>query len=288
MSVFRLKSDGSEAATPLDELRAEALVYGIVLELEMQLDGKSVSIPAPGDLKPLPTNTWPAQAQEILYELLTKHWLKMIEALNCERRALGQKPVGDPAFLAKWKANFEKAYYGRFRRSEQGRRVVDLLKAWRGSLIAEQRGWLLREDWGRIALFEPLLHSMRALGHDTGWGGIEPVEFFRLLTQAAQMLDTRIRSSKDASIGTGDTQLDLWIMQHGIMTGGTSPLTIREVNKQFVSKFRTITDDKLRNKFNKLGVAFKAAVTGKAAERYGTITGRNLIPYRRPPKKGRF
>jgi hypothetical protein len=46
MSVFRLKSDGAEAVTPLDELRAEAWVYGFVLELEMQLDGKSVSIPA--------------------------------------------------------------------------------------------------------------------------------------------------------------------------------------------------------------------------------------------------
>jgi len=247
-----------------------------------------VSTAAPGGLKPAGDTSLPAQAQDILHELITKHYLKLVEAVNRGRRTRGQKTIEDVAVLAKRQVDFEKAYYGKLRDSEQGRRVVDLLKAWRGSLIMEQHGWCSKEDSARIALFEPLLHSMRALGHDTGWGGIEPVEFFRLLTQAAQMLDTRIRSSKDASIGTGDTQLDLWIMQHGIMTGGTSPLTIREVNKQFVSKFRTITDDKLRNKFNKLGVAFKAAVTGKAAERYGTITGRNLIPYRRPPKKGRF
>ena len=51
-SVFRVKSDSTEPASPLNELRAEALAYGIALELEMQLDGTSVCIPAPGGLKP--------------------------------------------------------------------------------------------------------------------------------------------------------------------------------------------------------------------------------------------
>jgi hypothetical protein len=183
MSVFRLKSDGAEAVTPLDELRAEALVYGWALELEMQLDGTSVSIPAPGGLKPADDTSPPAQAQQILQELLTKHYLKLVEAVNCERRARGQKPIGDAAFLAKWKVDFEKAYYGKLRDSEQGRRVVDLLKAWRGSLIMEQQGWCSKEDSARINLLEPLLHSLRALGHDAGWGGIAPVEFFRLLAK---------------------------------------------------------------------------------------------------------
>jgi hypothetical protein len=59
----------------------------------------------------------------------SKYDLKMCEALNVERRARGLKPVGDPAKLAKKKADFEKAYYGKLRHSEKGRRAVDVLRA---------------------------------------------------------------------------------------------------------------------------------------------------------------
>jgi hypothetical protein len=259
MSVFRLKPDGTEAVTPLDDLRAEAFVYGWVLKLEMQLDGTSVSIPAPGGLKPLDDASPPAQAQEILYELLTKHHLKMIEALNCERRARGQKPIGDAAFLEKWKANFEKAYYGTLRESEQGRRVVDLLKAWRGSLIAEQRGWLLREDSARIALLEPFLQAVSTLD----------VEFFELLKRAALMLDTRVRSSK-ATFGAGDFDLNIWLLQYGITIAGTPTHTARELNEQFVLKFRSISDAKLREKCRKLGIPLKEDVRGAGSVRRKT------------------
>jgi hypothetical protein len=153
--------------------------------------------------------------------------------------------------LAKRQADFEKAYYGKLRDSEQGRRVVDLLKAWRGSLIMEQHGWCSKEDSARIALLEPLLHSMRALGHDAGWGGIEPMEFFRLLAKAALMLDTRVRSSK-ATFGAGDFDLNIWLLQYGITIAGTPTHTVRELNEQFVSKFRAITDKKLREKCREL------------------------------------
>jgi hypothetical protein len=55
------------------------------------------------------------------------------------------------------------------------------------------------------------------------------------------MLDNRIRSSKDRTIGTGDTDPDLWLLQYGLRIAGTPTHTVRELNEQFVSKFRSIT-----------------------------------------------
>jgi hypothetical protein len=179
--------------------------------------------------------------------------LKLVEAVNRERRARGQKTIEDAAVLTKRQADFEKAYYGELRDSEQGRRVVDLLKAWRGSLIMEQQGWCSKEDSARINLLEPLLHSLRALGHDAGWGGIAPVEFFRLLAKAALMLDTRIRSSK-ASFGAGDFDLNIWLLQYGIRIAGTPTHTVHELNEQFVSKFHSISDKKLHERLHELGI----------------------------------
>jgi hypothetical protein len=282
-SIFRLKSDSTEPASPLNELRTEALAYGIALELEMQLDGTSISIPAPGGLKPAGDTSLPAQAQEILQELLTKHYLKLVEAVNRERRTRGQKTIEDAAVLAKRQTDFEKAYYGKLRDSEQGRRVVDLLKAWRGSLIMEQHGRCSKEDSARIAWLEPLLHSMGALGHDAGWGGIEPVEFFRLLAKAAQMLDTRVRSSK-AIFGAGDFDLTIWLLQYGITIAGTPTHTVRELNEQFVSKFHRISDKKLHERLHELGIPHRDEARGKASPNYGKVLN---LPLQRK-KSGKF
>jgi hypothetical protein len=109
-------------------------------------------------------------------------------------------------------------------------------------------------------LLEPFLHAVRTLD----------VEFFQLLARAAKMLDTRVRSSKDANIGTGDTELDMWLLIYAMRIAGTPTQTARELNEQFVSKFRSISDDKLREQHCKpLGVPLKPDKRGKAAERYG-------------------
>jgi len=276
-SLFGLKNDiwGSdrppELAGILDEVRAEALVYGI--RVAFDVNPELIDSPELGDIsseEASAVGTYvPQQAQEILNEILTKHYLKLCDALNSERRARGLKPLGDPAKLAKQKADFEKAYYGRLRHSEKGRMAVDLLRAWRGAQIAQQRGWCQVTDSGRIAEIEPFLHAVRTLD----------VEFFKLLAQAAEMLDTRIRSSKDANIGTRDTNLDMWLLIYGMRIAGTPTDTARELNKQFVSKFRSISDDKLREHCKRLGVPLKPDKRGKAAERYGKITGtKKLIP----------
>ena len=179
-SLFRLKNDiwGSdrppELAGILDEVRAEALVYGF--RVAFDVNPELIGSPESGDISSEEASavgtSLPQQAEEILNEILTKHYLKLCDALNSERRARGLKPLGDPAKLAKQKADFEKAYYGRLRHSEKGRMAVDLLRAWRGAQIAQQRGWCQVTDSGRIAELEPFLHAVRTLD----------VEFLKLLS----------------------------------------------------------------------------------------------------------
>ena len=265
MSVFQLKNDIWESDRPpelagiLDEVRAEALVYGIRVAFEVnpeligspEADGiSSKEVSADGTLLP-------QQAQEILNEILTKHYLKFVEALNSVRGAHGQKPVGDPMKLAKQKADFEKAYYGRLRNSEKGRMAVDLLRAWRGAQIAQQRGWCQVTDSGRIAELEPFLHAVHTLD----------VEFFKLFWQAAKMLDTRIPSPKEPNIGTGDTDLRMWLLIYAFRIAGTCTHTVRELNEQFVSKFRSISDSKLRVICRKLGIPLKEDIRGAGSVR---------------------
>jgi hypothetical protein len=250
--IFRFV--GPDVAANLRELRAEAFAYGFVLALEGALQIEPAFFPK----KPPPV---PKRAQEILRELFSKHYLRLCEAVNDERRVQGQKPLGDANKLARRQADFEKAYYGKLRHSEKGRRVVDLLRAWHGGHIIAQFTKQPRPDRERIALLTPFLNAVRIL--DIG--------FLNLLADAAEMLDTRIRSSKDATMGTGDTDLDLWLLQYGMKIAGTPTHTARELNEQFVSKFRTISDKKLREKCRKVGIPLKEDKRGKAAVRYGRV-----------------
>ena len=107
-------------------------------------------------------------------------------------------------------------------------------------------------------MLSPFLNAVRAL--DT--------EFFKLLAQAAQMLSSRIYSSKDKAIGTGDTFLDKWLLEYALRIAGTPRHTIRELNENFVSKFRKIEDRDLRKRCRKLGVPPLQDVRGYWAVRY--------------------
>jgi hypothetical protein len=261
--VFRFAGDDepeSKSAKILQELRAEALAYGFWLEFNVWPDGIPVSRQegTGAHRKNLPIDkAFPKPAREILYELLSKHYLRLCDAVNAERCARGQKLIGDTAMLRKRHDNFERAYYGKFRHSEKARAAVDLLRAWHGSRIMEEHRPVKRIESEFIALFKPLTNAVESLD----------VEFLKLLPQAAQMLDARIRSSKDSSIGTGDTDLDLWLLQYGLRIAGTPTHTVRELNEQFVSKFRSILDAKLRAKCHKLGIPLKEDVRGAGAVR---------------------
>jgi hypothetical protein len=264
--MFRF-ADDSDVTQHARELRAEAFAYGINLDLRI----------FPGAIPPskkaklaLGIALPPKRAQEIIYELTSKHYLNMTEALNAARCARDEKPLGDPVILAKRQADFEKAYYGRLRHSEKARRIVDLLRAWHGRQITERwnkAGGEQLENRIQLVLLSPLLNAVRAL--DT--------EFFEILAQAMQMLETHVRSSKDSTVGTGDTHLDLWLLQYGMRIAGTATHTVRELNEEHVSKFRTMSDKDLRERCQYLVIPLKPDKRGTAAVRYSR-GGRSNVP----------
>jgi hypothetical protein len=110
-----------------------------------------------------------------------------------------------------------------------------------------------------MPLLAPLLNAVRALDTD----------FFKLLAEATEMLEKRIRSSKDSTIGTGDTQIDLWSLQYGMRIAGTATHTVRELNEEHVSKFHTMSDKDLRERCQYLVIPLKPDKRGTAAVRYG-------------------
>lgn len=259
--VFRFAGDAepeSESARILQQVRAEALAYGFWLEFDVCPGGipSSRQSSSPQNLVPM-DKAFPKRASEILYELLSKHYLRLRNAVNAERCARGQEQIGDAAMLRKRQDNFERAYYGKFCDSEKERAVIDLLRAWHGSRIMEEHRPVKRTESELIALFKPLMNAVESLD----------VECLKLLAQAAQMLDSRILSSKDPTIGTGDTYLDLWLLQYGLRIAGTPTHTVRELNEQFISKFRSIKDKQLREKCRRLGIPLKPDVRGAGSIR---------------------
>ena len=91
-----------------------------------------------------------------------------------------------------------------------------------------------------------------------------------------QILEARIASnSKGRSIGSGDLHLEKWLLEYAMKTGivarALSPHTARELNEQFVSKFRSISDKKLREKCKSLGIPLKPDARGRAAVRYRKV-----------------
>jgi hypothetical protein len=60
----------------------------------------------------------------------------------------------------------------------------------------------------------------------------------------------------------------MWLLIYAFRVAGTPTHTVRELNEQFVSKFRSISDKKLREKCSKLGVVLKPDARGTRAARY--------------------
>ena len=96
MSTFRFAGgDGpeSESAKILQELRAEAAAYGFWLELDVWPDGIPLCRQrgSPQNL-PIDKAFPPKRASEISTSF-SKHYWRLCDALNAERRARGQKPI---------------------------------------------------------------------------------------------------------------------------------------------------------------------------------------------------
>lgn len=193
--------------------------------------------------------------EEIMWESFAKYYPDLCEAIPGKETA---------AEISQWRRDYEKAYYGRCRKSEKKRKAFDFLRAFRNAAIWEQESGCPRKDSDRLLLLTPLLNALPTCENPNRLDA----EFFKGLAEAMQILDSRIKScSKGQNIGSGDLHLDKWLLEYAL-PGGRARHTARELNEQFVSKFRSISDDKLRQRCKLLGVPLKSDARGKASERW--------------------
>ena len=89
-------------------------------------------------------------------------------------------------------------------------------------------------------------------------------EFLQSLAKAIRIQGDRISLSKDKDVGE---QLDRWLLEYKLRTSGKAQHTLRELNEQFVSTFRSISDKKLRERCRQLDVPLTAHKRDNAAVR---------------------
>jgi hypothetical protein len=158
--------------------------------------------------------------------------------------------VGPAPRLTKWIDDYEKAIFGKNLRSPAERKAIIFLTGWR--LVAANRRTI--SDTDQIKLFGPVIDRLGKLD----------AEFSQYLTNAMHILNDRTSSSK----GTGE-HLDRWLLEYTLRNSWKAQHTVRELNDQFVSKFRCISDKELRERCRKFDVPLKPDKRGKAAARYG-------------------
>ncbi len=158
--------------------------------------------------------------------------------------------------LAEWLDQYEKATYP-CRSSESSverKNAICFLTSWRRETLAAQESGQKISDSDQIKLLSPLLTALGKLD----------AEFFKGLTEAVQILSNRIYNSKD---GSGQ-HMKKWLLEYKLWIGdGPWKHTVRELNEQFISKFYSITDRRLRIKCHQLDVPLKADVRGAGAVR---------------------
>jgi hypothetical protein len=158
------------------------------------------------------------------------------------------------ADLTKWSEDYEKAVFGNFRSREERKAVNFVLTRRREILLAAATGRTI-SDGDQIKLLDGRVKA--ALDN-------LDVEFSEYLAKAIHLVRDRISSSK----GTGE-HLDRWLLEYKLRISCRAQHTVRELNEQFVSKFRSISDKELRERCRKFDVPLKPDKRGKAAVRYG-------------------
>jgi hypothetical protein len=188
--------------------------------------------------------------KEIVFEIAAKDLLGFFGAHSCG---------ADKARMAKAKANHAKAYYGKLRHSEEGRRAFDFLRAWQNAAIFARESGRTVDQRKQIDLLAPLLDALNKF---------DP-RFFKNLAQAIEILEGRIKSAAKAQKSGGrDLHLEKWLIEYSIQIGVVAQHTARELNEHFVSKFRSISDHKLREKCRGLDIPLKPDARGTKAVRY--------------------
>jgi hypothetical protein len=167
------------------------------------------------------------------------------------------KYVGPRLLPAEFKQKYDVAYYEKLRHTEKKRKALEFLRQWyhRGAVRREVRQPTVGWDRTFFELLAPLLDALEK--RDT--------EFLEALTQAVRILEQRETSNRIKYPGS----LDKWLLEYGLFNGWSEIHTPHELNEQFVSKFRTITDKKLHEKLHELGVPHKDEPSGRASPAYG-------------------
>jgi hypothetical protein len=178
--------------------------------------------------------------------------------------------IGPPRlFGAKFAENYETAYYEALLHSPEKRRAFEFVRAWyHHAAIAQEAGRSMTSR-GFLTLLAPLFDAFEK--RDTN--------FFKGLVEAVRIVEQREKSNNIKYQGS----LDKWLLEYAAINGPMATHTARELNEQFVSKFHTTSDDKLRRRCNRLGVELKPDARGQGAVRYGKVTGKkaNTTPLRR-------
>jgi hypothetical protein len=152
--------------------------------------------------------------------------------------------------LAEWIDQYEKATYlcRSSSPSPEREEAISFLRSWRReTLIAQESGQKI-PDSDQIKLLTPLLSALGKLN----------AEFFKGLTEAVKILSNRIYNSKD---GSGE-HLTKFLLEYKLLFGPRKH-NARELNEQFVSKFRSISDKKLREKCKESGIPLKKGLAGR-------------------------
>jgi hypothetical protein len=174
------------------------------------------------------------------------------------------------------RSKYEKALYGKCRKSERKRRAFDCLNDWRRNVLAAQAdgGTLDLFDW--IVLLDPLIGAI------SGEAEIDE-EFLKGFWEAAQILNNRTYSSRNPDIGTA---IDKWLLEYksNLRWGNAAEYTPYKLNEQQISKFYSISDKKLHEKLHELKIPHRDELRGKANPNYGAQL--NLPRKRR--KKGKY
>jgi len=174
-------------------------------------------------------------------------------------KASGQEKLA--ANFTNWANDYEKVIYGNLR-SWKEREAYIFLRSWRReTLLAVANGRTISCS-DQIKSLRPILDALDKLDS----------EFFRSLTKAIDILSDRISLSKDKDVGE---QLDRWLLEYKLRISGKAQYTVRELNAQFVSTFRSLSDKELRERCRKLDVPLRPDKRGKAAVRYG-LNGPNV------------
>ncbi len=150
--------------------------------------------------------------------------------------------IGAP-LIPTFKEKYEKAHFGKLRRSEVKCRAFEFLSTWRHRIrIAREDGRAVT-DQEFVRRLSPLIDALNRLD----------VPFFKGLAQAVRILEERAYSNKNRE----PTTLDKWLLEFAMQNGWERTHTTRELNEQFVSKFRKMEDKKLRDRCRELGIPLK-------------------------------